>query len=358
MSTAPVAPRQISRRTLWLLAGGIVAALVAGAVGGAVAARWLVPSTGTSCDTVQVAQNVLPAVVTVFATGADGQGGTGSGAITTADGVIVTNDHVIHDAVNQGVIEVLLNTGEKLPATLVGTDPITDLAVLRIAKTRLPTLPLDANNTVVVGQPVVALGAPLGLSGSVTSGIVSALDRNVPVPTGAGGTTILTGAIQTDASINPGNSGGPLVTCDGRLIGVNTAGATVPNAAGDAGGGSVGINFAVSAQTATRITSEILTNGRATHPWIGAQTAEITPAMANRFGTPSGLFVQQVAANGPAAKAGLRAGDVIIAIAGRPASSLSLAWLLVSAKVGDQVELEFLREGASQRATLTLVEQP
>jgi putative serine protease PepD len=240
----------------------------------------------------------------------------------------------------------------------VGTDPITDLAVLRVARTGLPTLPIDAANSVVVGQPVVALGAPLGLSGTVTSGIISAVGRNVPVPTGAGGTTILTGALQTDAAINPGNSGGPLVTCDGRLIGVNTAGATVPDAGGVAGGGSVGINFAVPSSTASRITSEILASGRATHPWIGAQTADITPALANRYGAKAGLFVQAVATDGPAARAGLRRGDVITTIAGQPASSLSLAWLLVSAKVGDQVEVEFVRGGAAQRATLTLIEQP
>lgn len=251
----------------------------------------------------QVAQSVLPAVVTVFATGADGQGGSGSGAVTTSDGVIVTNDHVIHVAGTKGTIEVLLNSGERLPATLVGTDPITDLAVLRVARTGLPTLPIDAANSVVVGQPVVALGAPLGLSGTVTSGIISAVGRNVPVPTGAGGTTILTGALQTDAAINPGNSGGPLVTCDGRLIGVNAAGATVPDAGGVAGGGSVGINFAVPSSTASRITSEILASGRATHPWIGAQTADITPALANRYGAKAGLFVQAVATDGPAARA-------------------------------------------------------
>ena len=348
---------------LRLAVAGLALGLIGGLVGAFTATRLTsVPAPGAaaggSCDSVQVAQSVLPAVVTVFATGADGQGGSGSGAVTTSDGVIVTNDHVIHVAGTKGTIEVLLNSGERLPATLVGTDPITDLAVLRVARTGLPTLPIDAANSVVVGQPVVALGAPLGLSGTVTSGIISAVGRNVPVPTGAGGTTILTGALQTDAAINPGNSGGPLVTCDGRLIGVNTAGATVPDAGGVAGGGSVGINFAVPSSTASRITSEILASGRATHPWIGAQTADITPALANRYGAKAGLFVQAVATDGPAARAGLRRGDVITTIAGQPASSLSLAWLLVSAKVGDQVEVEFVRGGAAQRATLTLIAQP
>ncbi|MFT3859890.1 S1C family serine protease [Micropruina sp.] len=346
-------------RSGWMVvtAAGLAIALLGGAAGAIVASR-LNPASGTSCDTVRVAETVLPSVVTVFATAANGQGGTGSGAITTADGVIVTNDHVIHAAVAGGTIEVLMNSGEKVPATLVGTDPITDLAVLHIAKTGLPELPLDAANTVVVGQPVVALGAPLGLSGTVTSGIISALDRNVPVPTGAGGTTILTGALQTDTSINPGNSGGPLVTCDGRLIGVNTAGAAVPNANGEASGGSVGLNFAVSAPTASRIASQILADGRATHPWIGAQIAEITPTTAARFGVRQGLFVQQVVKDGPAARAGLQAGDVLVTIGGKPATGLSLAWLLVSASVGDQVEVEYLRGSELSRATLTLIEQP
>ena len=354
--TQSAAPRP---RADWKVftAAGVAVALLGGAAGAFTALR-LAPSAVGACDTVRVADTVLPAVVTVFATAANGQGGTGSGAITTADGVIVTNDHVIHVATAGGTIEVLMNSGERLPATLVGTDPITDLAVLRVAKTGLPTLPIDANNTVVVGQPVVALGAPLGLSGTVTTGIISAVDRDVPVPTGAGGTTILTGALQTDASINPGNSGGPLVTCDGRLIGVNTAGATVPTSGGDTGGGSVGLNFAVSAQTASRVTSEILANGRASHPWIGATTAEITPTLANRFGVRQGLYVQEVTKDGPAAQAGLRAGDVITTIGGKQATGLSLAWLLVSAKVGDQVEVEFQRQGTVNRATLTLTEQP
>lgn len=330
-------------------------ALIAGGLG-AFAALKLSPAPG-SCDTTRVATAALPSVVTVFVTGSAGSG-SGSGAVIRADGVILTNDHVIAAATDSGTIQVLLNNGEKLDAHLVGTDPITDLAVLKIDRNKLPTLLLSPREQLTVGQPVVALGAPLGLSGTVTSGIVSALGRNVPVPKASGGTTVLAGAIQTDASINPGNSGGPLVTCEGRLVGVNTAISTVPNAGGVAGGGSVGIGFAVPASTAQRIVDELLANGRATHPWIGAQTAEISQDTADRFGTNAGLFVQDVTAGGPAAAAGLQAGDVITSINGQAATAVSLAWLLVSAGVGEEIPVEYSRDGAAHQATITLAEQP
>lgn len=340
---------------LELIGIAVALALVGGGLGGLAAIK-LSPAPG-SCDTTRVATAALPSVVTVFVTGADASG-SGSGAIIRADGVVLTNDHVIAAAATSGTIEVLLNNGEKLAADLVGTDPLTDLAVLKLDRNKLPTLLLAPREPLTVGQPVVALGAPLGLSGTVTSGIVSALGRNVPVPKANGGTTVLAGAIQTDASINPGNSGGPLVTCEGRLVGVNTAISTVPNASGVGGGGSVGIGFAVPASTAQRIVDELLANGRATHPWIGATTAEVTPDIADRFGTSAGLFVQEVASGGPADIAGLEPGDVITRIGGESAHTVSLAWLLVSAKVGDEVAVEYVREGASRTTSLTLVEQP
>lgn len=341
----------------WLeLLGLALAVTLGGGALGALAAIELSPAPG-ACDTTRVATAALPSVVTVYASGTAGAG-SGSGAVIRADGVVLTNDHVIATAAEAGTIEVLLNNGEKLPARLVGTDPITDLAVLKLERNKLPTLLLAPREPLVVGQPVVALGAPLGLSGTVTSGIVSALNRNVPVPTAGGGTTVLAGSIQTDAAINPGNSGGPLVTCEGRLVGVNTAISTVPDASGTGGGGSVGIGWAVPASTAQRIVDELLASGRATHPWIGAQTVEISPDTADRFGTTAGLFVQAVAPGGPAAAAGLREGDVITRVNGEQATSVSLAWLLVSAGVGDDVELEFVRAGSPATATLTLVEQP
>lgn len=340
-----------------LLALATAVGLIAGALSGVLVARYEASRLGV-CNVSDVSGDVLPAVVTILVEGANGASGSGSGAILTPDGTIVTNHHVIEAALRGGHVSVLLNNGETKPSTLVGTDAATDLAVIKVEASGLPTVALNDAAGPRVGQQVIAMGAPLGLVGTVTSGIVSALDRDIIAGGGESGMTVLAGNIQTDTAINPGNSGGPLVTCDGRLIGVNAAGATVPDAGGVTGGGSVGINFAVPSSTASRITSEILASGRATHPWIGAQTADITPALANRYGAKAGLFVQAVATDGPAARAGLRRGDVITTIAGQPASSLSLAWLLVSAKVGDQVEVEFVRGGAAQRATLTLIEQP
>lgn len=341
----------------WLELLGISLALaLAGGALGVTAALKLSPAPG-ACDSVRVADGALPSVVTIFVSSSTG-GGSGSGAIIRADGLILTNDHVIAAGVDSGNIEVLLNGGDRLPADLVGTDPITDLALLKIDRNKLPTLLLAPREPLDVGQPVVALGAPLGLSGTVTSGIVSALNRSVPVPKASGGTTVLTGAIQTDAAINPGNSGGPLVTCEGRLVGVNTAISTVPDSSGVPGGGSVGIGFAVPASTAQRIVDELLANGRATHPWIGAATAEITQDMADRFGTPAGLFVQSVSDGGPADAAGLEAGDVITQLSGNPATSLALGWLLVSAQVGDDISVEYVREGTTRTTNLTLIEQP
>jgi len=334
-----------------LIVTALIAALVGGAIG--IGGSHLLATDYASCDVTQVAQNALPSVVTVYATGANGNG-SGSGAIISADGLILTNDHVIADS----DIEVLLDNGERLPASVVGRDPMTDLALLRVDASRLPALALAPEVTLAIGQPVVVLGAPLGLSGTVTTGVVSALNRSITVPKAGGGTTVLLGAVQTDAAVNPGNSGGPLVTCEGKLVGINTAISTVPDEAGVAGRGSVGIGFAVPATTAQRIVDELLANGHATHPWIGAATTEIPSKVAAMYGTLPGLFVQDVTAGGPADKAGLRRGDVITTINNQSATTFSLAWLLVTAQIGDQVPLRFIRGSATQDVTLTLVEQP
>ena len=333
-----------------------LALALAGGTLGTYATLKLSPTAG-SCDAARLSASVLPSVVTIFVSGPAGSG-SGSGAVIRADGVVLTNDHVIAAGATSGTIEVLLNSGERVPAELVGTDPITDLAVLKIDRNKLPTLLLAPREPLQVGQPVVALGAPLGLSGTVTAGIVSALNRNVPAPKDGGGTTVLVGAIQTDASINPGNSGGPLVTCEGRLIGVNTAISTVPNAEGVSGGGSVGIGFAVPAPTAQRVVDELLSTGRTTHPWIGVSTAELSQDLADRFGSRAGLLVESVTAGGPAATAGLQPGDVITSLAGSPATGAGLGWLLATGNVGDVVPVEFSRGGVMMTAQLTLAEQP
>lgn len=337
------------------IAGLATATALAGAALGAAGAVWWGPT--TSCDTQQVAARALPAVVTVLVDSRSGSG-SGSGAFISADGHVLTNDHVIASGVSSGSIEVLLNNGDRKPATVVGTDPLTDLAVLKVEATGLPTLAISPGEQLAVGQPVVALGAPLGLSGTVTSGIISALNRSVPAPKSSGGTTVLVDSIQTDAAINPGNSGGPLVTCGGRLIGVNTAISTVPNSDGTSGGGSVGIGWAVPASTAQRISQDLISTGRASHPWLGVAVAEVTSSTASQLGGTSGLFLQEVSSDGPAASAGLEAGDIITSINGQTASSLNLSWLLVTASVGDEVAVVYQREETSAQTTITLAEQP
>jgi putative serine protease PepD len=353
-TTEPHPTRSPQLNWLTLAVVGLALTVIGGTLGALLALN-LSEKPG-SCNTESVAAQVLPAVVTVQVRGASGSG-SGSGAIISADGVILTNDHVIAAAATSGTITAVLNDGEQVAATLVGTDELTDLAVLKIERTQLPILPLAPQEQLRVGQPVVALGAPLGLSGTVTSGIISALNRNVPAPKASGGTTVLVNSIQTDAPINPGNSGGPLVTCSGKLIGVNTAISTVPNAEGVAGGGSVGIGFAVPATTAQRIVDDLLATGRAAHPWTGLSVSEISQDIADRFGAASGLFVQAVAAGSPAAVAGVKVGDVITTLAGVPASSSSFSLLLLTAKVGDQVPLGIVRDGQSQQLTITVVEQ-
>lgn len=223
----------------------------------------------------------------------------------------------------------------------------------------LPTVPLGDSSKVLVGQPVVALGAPLGLSSSVTAGIVSALGRDVPVPSDNGTTATLVGALQTDASINPGNSGGALVDCAGKLIGINTAIATVPNQEGTSGGGSVGIGFAAPANLAKRIASQIIDTGKVAYPFFGISAAAIGPDAAEYFGMAEGLYLQAVVPGGPAATAGLRAGDVVTHLDGRPStSSAVLAEVTLARKAGDAVEVSYVRDGKAATATLILGSQP
>jgi putative serine protease PepD len=366
----PPGPAQRSGPAAWLvwlvaaviavvlgLGGGALGAWLTGAGGTRTTSAQTVPA-GGSCNSVTVANEVLPTVVTINVQGSGGSG-VGSGEIVRKDGYIVTNDHVIAAGANGGTITVTFADGHVENAVLVGRDPRSDIAVLRVdAAAALPVISLADSGNVVVGQPVVALGAPLGLSSTVTAGIVSALGRDVPVPSDEG-TTVLAGAIQTDAAINPGNSGGALVDCRGELIGVNTAISTVPNSDGVGGGGSVGIGFAVPVNWAMDVANELIENGSVSYAYFGAQVTPIPAAVAERWSVEDGLFVQSVDPQGSAAKAGIRAGDIITTIDGRPAARGDvLTRLMFTKKAGDTLTVIYLRDGTSHTSTVTLVADP
>lgn len=341
---------------------GVIGALIADAINSpATSSPTARPASGavTACAVTSVADKVLPSVVTISATGAAGSG-TGSGEAIRSGGYILTNNHVIAIAANGGRVEVLFAGGQSEPATIVGRDPLTDLAVLKVQTSReLRPIAKGSSEKVKVGQPVVALGAPLGLSGTVTSGIVSALDRTVEVPGEGDSSALLVSAVQTDAAINPGNSGGALVNCDGQLIGVPTAGATVPSPTGQSAGGSIGLGFAIPVDLAVSVANEIIDTGRVRHSFFGLQTVPIPASAAAEVGVSEGLYVVGVTPDGPAARAGLAADDVITRIDGQPArSNIQLQELTLTRSPGQVVTIGYERGGRSAQTRLTLGTQP
>ena len=353
------------RRALPLALGVVV--LIAAAIAGALIANDVnspssattttgagASATSSSCNATSIAAQELPSVVTIFA-GSGGSGGVGSGEVIRSEGYILTNNHVISPAVGGGALHVVFDDGSTANATITGRDPLTDLAVIRVSgKSGLRVISLGNSSNLRIGQGVVALGAPLGLSSTVTSGIVSALGRTVHVPGEASQTALLIDAVQTDAAINPGNSGGALVDCSGDLIGVPTAGASIPSPSGEAGGGSIGLGFAIPVNLAVKVADEIIATGTVTHAFIGIQ-AEPLSASATRESGTQGLRVTAVTAGGPAASAGLRAGDILTAIAGQAAQSNDqLIAITLSKRAGDRVEVGYERNGSKATATITL----
>jgi putative serine protease PepD len=289
-----------------------------------------------------------------------GGGSTGSGEVINSDGDILTNNHVIANAASGGSISALFSDGSSEAATIVGRDPLSDLAVIRVSPAKgVKPIKLGSSDSVQVGEPVVVLGAPLGLSGTVTSGIVSALNRTVQVPAEQDSSALLVSAVQTDAAINPGNSGGAMVNCSSQLIGVPSAGASVPTSSGESSGGSIGLGFAIPVDLAKTISSEIISTGRVTHAFFGLQTQPILPQAAQQAGVPDGLFVAAVTAGGPSAQAGLQTGDVITKVDGQPATSnVQLQELTLTKQPGNQVPLDYWRHGTTGRVTVTLGTQP
>ena len=310
------------------------------------------PTDATPTSVASIAAKLLPSVVTIGVSGG-GESGTGSGVIIRKDGFILTNNHVVAVAASGGSVRVDLYKGQhSVSAQIIGRDPKTDLAVIRIPGNDLPAAILGQSKSLVVGAPVVALGAPLGLSSTVTSGIVSALDRNVDVPTDNGGSGVLIGAIQTDAAINPGNSGGPLVDSAGQVIGINSAIATAPGSTGS-GGGNIGVGFAIPIDYARSVAEEIIRTGKATHPYLGVTAASIDPGT----GTTPGASVRTIVPDGPAARANLQVGDVITKVNDTPITGVDD---LIAAtrlhQVGDVVTVTYQRAGRSTSVQVTLQE--
>jgi putative serine protease PepD len=363
----------------WLLIACAGCAVAGGVVGGVIANAINSPSSSSgssssgtatgiaqstssqtlgSCPVSQIADKILPSVVTISAKGSSG-GGTGSGEIIKSDGYILTNNHVIAPAASGGSLTVLFNDGKTATATLVGRDPLTDIAVIKVDESGLPAIPIGESSSLIVGQPVVVLGAPLGLSSTVTSGIVSALDRTIQVPGEDTQAALLINAIQTDAAINPGNSGGSLVNCDGQFVGVPSAGATVPSESGESNGGSIGLGFAIPSDLALREANEIIATGKVSHAYLGLQATPVAASAAKVNVSAEGLIVSGIDPSGPAQAAGLAVGDVITTIDGTAAVSTDqLVELTLTKRPGDKVTIGYTRGGASHTATLTLGTQP
>jgi len=269
----------------------------------------------------------------------------GSGVIVSPAGYILTNHHVV-DAADE--IEVALSDGKKLLAKVVGIDPETDLAVLRVNAEGLPAIAFGSSEALRVGDPVLAIGNPFGVGQTVTSGIVSALGRS--------GLHINTfeNFIQTDAAINPGNSGGALVDANGDLVGINTA-------IYSRSGGSMGIGFAIPVSTAKMVLDQIVKSGAVTRGWIGVEVQEITPALAESFklGDARGAIIAGVLRGGPADRAGVKPGDVLTAINGAPVSDPQVMLNLVAAlQPGTRAQMQLRRQAESLEVEVTVGRRP
>jgi putative serine protease PepD len=352
--------------------GGAAVALAADDDGGA--------SAGSSLDTTpvtadraadepdeplsQAAATVLPSVVSItFESGAGS--GSGSGVILSEDGQILTNNHVVAQAADGGSLSVTFSDGTTADAEIVGRDPATDLAVIQAQDVSgLTPATLGSSDDLNVGDTVLAIGSPLGLDGSVTSGIVSALDRAITLqgeesqsPFGGGpggssgaGTTAVIDAIQTDAAINPGNSGGALVDTSGAVVGINTAIASLAQGT-TSQGGNIGVGFAIPIDTARDIAQQLVEEGSVTHAYLGVSVADTDDG--------AGALVAAVEEGQPAAEAGLQEGDVITRIGDTDVTdSADLTASVRANSPGDTVEVTYTRDGEEHTAEITLGELP
>jgi Do/DeqQ family serine protease len=277
--------------------------------------------------------------------GAEPQGGLGSGVIVSQSGYILTNNHVVEEA---DEIEVILNDSRHAKAKVIGTDPDSDLAVLKINLDKLPTIVLGNSDALQVGDQVLAIGNPFGVGQTVTSGIVSALGRNQL------GINTFENFIQTDAAINPGNSGGALVDTNGNLLGINTA-------IYSRSGGSMGIGFAIPVSTAKQVLEGLVKDGHVTRGWIGVEPNDLSPELAETFNTKltEGVIITGVLQNGPAAKAGVKPGDVIEAIGERKIGDVTQLLAVVSSlKPGTAAHFTIDRKSQKMELEVTPGERP
>jgi putative serine protease PepD len=293
---------------------------------------------------IAVAEKVLPSVVSLEVEGAKSEV-TGSGFVYDDDAHVVTNNHVIEPAADGGDIVVAFSDGREVTAEIVGRSPAYDLAVIELDEPAgVPPVSLGSSDGVVVGQGVVAIGSPLGLNATVTAGIISATQR--PVTAGGSGETSYINALQTDAAINPGNSGGPLVDLDGRVIGVNSAIATLGSAA-DEQAGNIGVGFSIPMDQVVSTVEQILETGHAEYPIIGAQVSVGNDA--------DGARVQDVSTDSPAQQAGIEDGDLITAInEDRVNDGVELIVKIRSFEPGETVTLKVSRDGQTESYDVVL----
>ena len=330
----------------------------------------VIQGNASSPDWTAVAKAAAPSVVSIDVTTQQGEG-AGSGVIFDKAGHILTNNHVVGDAAGgQGQITVTLSDGRTYGASIVGTDPSTDLAVIKLSSVPNDLVPISLGDSeaLKVGDPVMAVGNPLGLSGTVTTGIVSALNRPVSTSTseqnqspfgqqqGSTGEEVVTNAIQTSAAINPGNSGGALVNAKGELVGINSSIASLSQ--GSSGqSGNIGIGFAIPVKEARSIADQLIKNGKAEHAFLGVTLRDttVTDGAAKR----AGAQVASVQSGTPAANAGLRNGDVVIAADGqRIDSATALVAQIREMTAGDKTTLTIIRGGQRQDVQVTLAVRP
>ena len=372
---APVDDEVRRRRVRRALVGGAVGlALVSGGVGGVVGAyverdgdagTVALPQAGKEPagrapeSVAAIAARALPSVVTLHVSGAN-ESGTGTGFVLDDQGHILTNNHVVQPAGSSGDISVTFNDGDTAKATVVGRDTGYDLAVVKVSGVSdLKPMPLGNSDNVQVGDPVVAIGAPFDLSGTVTSGIISAKER--PITAGGdssdGSDVSYVDALQTDAPINPGNSGGPLLDSHARVIGINSAirSADGSTDSGTGQSGSIGLGFAIPVNQAKRVAEELISSGKATHPVIGVTLDMNYTGDGARVAQKADGGGPAVSKDGPGEKAGIEAGDLITAVDGeRVHSGEELIVRTRAHRPGDRLQLTVVRDGVPRTVTLVL----